>query len=243
MAQATMELRASGIERDGIVDAIGVLEGRNRIGAAFYDGPSWPKFRPWERMFLALQGGEQRARSQILKHLPAGNQLRVLEVGIGDGDNLPFLPASWEIHGVDFARTRLENSFRRFPSLNGRLAWAQAEELPYEDGSFDAAYCIGGFNFFGDHAQAIREMRRVTRPGGTIVVADEVTWLHRCGLGHLIGIPAIDAVWLRWLGLDREFIKMVFETRLNIKQFVAENWREAKCTRIWGGLGYCLVES
>ncbi len=35
--------------RDGILEAIGPLTGRNRIAAAFYDGPGWRRFQPWEQ--------------------------------------------------------------------------------------------------------------------------------------------------------------------------------------------------
>jgi SAM-dependent methyltransferase len=124
--------------------------------------------------------------------------------------------------------------------MAGRLAWAEGEHLPYEDYSFDASYTIGGFNYFGDHGAALREMRRVTRPGGVIVVADEAPWLHRCGIGHLIGRPRIDAAWLRLLGLDREFVDMVLAQRIDLAALFpeAEGWRRSK---IWRGLGYCAV--
>src|SRR5512135_1456004 len=56
---------------DGVVHAIGPLRGTNRIAAAFYDGPTWARFRPWERLFLWFQGpGQARARRQVLRHLP-----------------------------------------------------------------------------------------------------------------------------------------------------------------------------
>src|SRR4051812_36313799 len=58
-------------EVGGIVSAIGALTGRNRVAGAFYDGPGWARFRPWERLFLRLQGGEARARRQVLRHLDA----------------------------------------------------------------------------------------------------------------------------------------------------------------------------
>src|SRR5439155_1073545 len=43
-------------EVEGIVHAIGPLSGTNRIAAGFYDGPCWPRFRPWEQLFLWFQG-------------------------------------------------------------------------------------------------------------------------------------------------------------------------------------------
>jgi SAM-dependent methyltransferase len=227
--------------RGGIVDAMGRLSGRNAVAAAFYDGPGWRRFRPWEQAFLVLQGGQRRARLPILKHLPDLANARILEVGIGDGDNLPFLPPAWEVHGVDIARTRLEACLARFPAMTGRLAWAEGEALPYRDDSFDATLSVGGFNYYGDHAAALAEMRRVTRPGGAIVVADEATWLQRCGIGHILGLPRLDAAWFRLLGLDREFAAMVIEQRIDLDELVRTNLPGARRISIWRGLGYCIV--
>ena len=144
--------------RDDIIEAIGPLGGRNRIVAAFYDGPGWNRFRKWERLFLVLQGGARRARMSILRHLSGLNHsaARVLEVGIGDGENLRFLPPSWAVYGVDIARTQLVACRDRFPRTRGRLAWAEAERLPFPDATFDACYSIGGFTYYEDHAAALR---------------------------------------------------------------------------------------
>lgn len=233
----------AGPARDGIIDAIGPLSGRNRIVADFYDGPGWRRFRRWEQGFLVLQGGVRRARMQILRHAIEGRRSDAigLEVGIGDGENLPYLPSGWTVHGVDIARSRLEACIARHPSMAGRLAWAEAEELPFEDASFDACWTVGGFNYFRDHEAALREMRRVTRPGGPVVVADEVPGLHRAGLGHLIGVPAFDAWWLRGLGLDRAFVEMVLGFDLDLPELVGRVWPEAAQFRIWHGMGYCWV--
>ena len=228
-------------ESGGIVSAIGPLTGRNRVAHDFYDGPGWVRFRPWERLFLKVQGGEARARRQILRHLPALPAARVLEVGIGDGANLSLIAPDWVAYGVDLAMTPLRDSLARVPSMAGRLAHAEAEALPFEDATFDACWSIGGFNYVRDHSAALREIRRVTRPGGTMIVADEVPHLHRFGIGHLVGLKRIDAFWLRALGLDREFVEMVFESDLNVDRVFADHWPGASRYSIWGGLGYCFV--
>jgi SAM-dependent methyltransferase len=227
----------------GFLEAIGSLEGRNRTVAAFYDGPGWPRFRKWERLFLAMQGGARRARMSILRHVLAIERpaARVLEVGIGDGENLRLLPASWDVYGVDIARTQLLACTRRYLSMSGRLAWAEAEHLPFPDGTFDACYSIGGFTYYGDHASALEEMRRVTHAGGPVVVADETTGMHRAGIGHLIRLPAIDKVWLRQLGLDPGFIDMVLDFDVDLRAVTARVWPDSARLPIWGGLGYCLV--
>jgi SAM-dependent methyltransferase len=227
----------------GIMEAIGPLTGRNRIVADFYDGPGWVRFRPWEQAFLMVQGGVRRARMEILRHVigPECGQAVVLEVGIGSGENLAFLPPGWTVHGVDIARTQLAACLRRHPAMTGRLAWAEAENLPFADATFDACWSVGGFNYFSDHEHALREMRRVTRPSGPVVVADEVPGLHRAGLGHLLGIPSLDAWWLRKLGLDREFVKMVLAFDIDLKAPFARVWPQAPRHRIWHGMGYCVV--
>jgi SAM-dependent methyltransferase len=229
-------------ESNGIVAMLDELRGRNRIAGAFYDGPGWVRFRPWERLFLKLQGGESRARRQILRHLTAPPFARVLEVGIGDGANLALLPKDWAAFGVDIALTPLEDCLELDPRMVGRLARAEAEALPFADDTFDACWTLGGFNYFADHDAALREMKRVTRPGGALVVADELPNLHRLGIGHLIGVKAIDAFWLRALGLDREFVEMVLNHDFDPDLLVRDAWPNAVRHSIWGGLGYCYVE-
>lgn len=229
--------------RDGIVEALNPLTGRNRIVADFYNGPGWRRFYKWERLFLTIQGGHRRARRQYLRHLPQIESAQVLEVGIGDGDNLFYFPASWQVHGVDIARNRLTDCLERFPAQAGRLALAEAEALPYPDSTFDVCLCVGGFTFFQDHIAALREMLRVTRQGGTVIVADEVPWLCRMGIGHLLGLPRIDAWWYQGLGLDREFIDMVFQLHLDLDEVLATAMPDANRYRIWAGLGYCLVNN
>jgi len=230
--------------RDGILEAIGPRSGRNHIAQAFYDGPGWIKFRRWEQGFLMLQGGVRKARMEILRHLIGQERTpaRGLEVGIGSGENLAFLPADWTVYGVDIARSQLEAGIRRHPALTGRLAWAEAENLPFDDATFDASWSIGGFNYYSDHEAALRELRRVTKPGGPVVVADEVPGLHRAGLGHLIGLPSLDAWWLRKLGLDHEFVTMVLEFDVDLEELTRRVWPQAARHSIWHGLGYCLVD-
>lgn len=180
---------------------------------------------------------------QILRHVLAVDRpdVRALEVGIGDGDNLDFLPESWDVYGVDVARAQLVACQDRHPRMRGRLAWAEGESLPFDDETFDVCYAIGGFTYFNDHAAALGEMRRVTKQDGPVVVADETPGMHRAGIGHLVGAPAIDARWLRWLGLDREFVEMVLQYDVDPEAEGRNAWPSAVSHKIWSRLGYCLV--
>lgn len=227
----------------GILAAIGELAGTNRIAAAYYDGPDWPRFRFWEDVFLWFQGpGVTAARRQVLRYLPDRPTARVLEVGIGDGENLPRLPAGWEVYGVDVARNRLADCVARFPRTAGRLAWAEAERLPFEDESFDAVFTVGGINYFREPAAALREMRRVSRPGATLVAADERPDLYRFAPGHAIGLEGIDRWCLRRTGLAPEFLAMVYETPPTVESAARRAWPGHRRVPIWNRLGYCLVD-
>lgn len=235
-------LRAFPVEQ-GVLHAIGPLRGTNRIAAAFYESPSWPRFKFWEQVFLWFQGpGAAAARRQVLRHLPGFENARILEVGIGDGENVPLLPESWEVFGVDVARTRLEACRDRFPKTRGRLAWAEGEHLPFEDEAFDAVLTVGGINYFRDPRAALNEMRRVARPGAVLLAADESPELYRFGIGHLLGLEAVDRWWLSLTGLGREFVAMVFETEPAVEAAAREVWPGHRRVPIWNRMGYCLVD-
>jgi SAM-dependent methyltransferase len=242
--EARAECPACGVEypvEDGILRAIGQLTGSNRVAGAFYDGPAWPRFKFWEQLFLTASGpGSTASRLQVLRHLgkPSG---RVLEVGIGDGENVPLLSEHSAVFGVDLARSRLLACRARFPETAGRLAWAEAERLPFEDQSFDAVLTVGGINYFRDPLESLREMKRVAKPGAILLAADEHPELFRFGLGHLLGLEGFDRLWLRGMGLSGEFVAMVLETPPRVEAAARQAWPEYRRVSIWNRLGYCLV--
>ena len=63
------------------------------------------------------------------------------------------------------------------------------------------------------------------------------------GIGHLIGLPAIDGCWLRLLGLDRGFVDMVLDYDVDLRRrgAVTPGPRRRRFS-IWSRLGYCLVD-
>jgi SAM-dependent methyltransferase len=72
------------------------------------------------------------------------------------------------VTGVDLNPAMLAVASRLRPDLTWRQADAGA--LPFDDASFDVITCQAGVMFFPDVVAALREMARVTRPGGTVVV-------------------------------------------------------------------------
>jgi SAM-dependent methyltransferase len=227
--------------RDGFLIAQGELTGKNRIAAAFYNSERWRTFRPWEQLFLKTLGGLPGARRQILRHLSDLFRGNLLEVGIGDGENVALLPRSLHISGIDIAERPLAACQARYSDRGLFLALAEGERIPFADHSFDAVLSVGGFNFYSDPQRALKEMARVTRPGGRIVVADERPDLFEWGWGHLLGIPKLDDWLMRRFWLGPEFTDMVLATRLDVRAVAASALHRPEIHRIWRGLGYCIV--
>jgi len=229
--------------RDGLLIAQGELTGKNSIAAAFYNSERWPRFRPWEQLFLKTLGGLPGARMQILRHLRHLRDGKLLEVGIGDGENVALLPPTLQLAGIDIAEKPLAACRDRYSQRELFLALAEGERIPLADGMFDAVLSVGGFNFYSDPQTALKEMARVTRPGGRIVVADELPDLFKWGWGHLLGFPKVDDWLMRRFWLGPEFTDMVIHTQLDVHAVAHAALHRPEVHSIWRGLGYCIVGS
>jgi ubiquinone/menaquinone biosynthesis C-methylase UbiE len=99
----------------------------------------------------------------------------VLETSVGTGLNFKYLPHGAKLSGLDLSPemlTNCQNNLRRW-QMEADLYLGNAESLPFADSSFDVVFTCGGFNFFSDRAKAIREMIRVAKPGGHLMIEDE----------------------------------------------------------------------
>lgn len=100
----------------------------------------------------------------------------VLEVAVGTGLNLGFYPDGIDLTGIDWSRPMLDLAERRAEDL-GRtptLKQADAHQLPFDESSFDTVVCTFGLCAIPDHTQALREMTRVLRPGGKLILVDHI---------------------------------------------------------------------
>jgi len=103
---------------------------------------------------------------------------RVLDVGCGAGHTaLAFAPRVREVVGLDLteamlAEARALAARRRIPNL--RTEQGDAMALPHADASFDLVTCRQCAHHFERPLAALREMARVLRPGGRLVLVDSV---------------------------------------------------------------------
>lgn len=110
----------------------------------------------------------------------------VLDVACGTG-NAALLAAKRgaRVTGVDASARLLEVAAQRArtEALTGDWRVADVEELPFEDDRFDGVVSVFGVIFARDAVKAAEELRRVAKPGGTLVIS---AWLPRGPLGDLI---------------------------------------------------------
>jgi len=153
--------------------------------ARFYDRGQWIA----EALFL------RRLRRRLLSRVQCQARCQVLEVGIGTGINLPYYDPSCVIYGVDLSRSMLERAVARAHRLDRQLnvETMNAEALAFRDHTFHAVVSTLTLCTTPDPLQQVREMTRVCRPDGKLLLlehglgtAKPVNWaLHRLAPGHL----------------------------------------------------------
>jgi phosphatidylethanolamine/phosphatidyl-N-methylethanolamine N-methyltransferase len=112
-------------------------------------------------------------RLQAMQRMAISPGDRILEVGVGTGINLALYPRDCEVTGIDLSDSMLERAHDRVAEkgmANVRLLQMDASRLVFPDSSFDIVYAPYLVSVVPDPVQVAREMRRVCRPGGRIVI-------------------------------------------------------------------------
>jgi demethylmenaquinone methyltransferase / 2-methoxy-6-polyprenyl-1,4-benzoquinol methylase len=123
-------------------------------------------------MTIGLDGRWRRLTAEAAVH--RGD--RVLDAACGTGDLAvaDLKAGAARVTGLDFSEAMLERARRKAVHLNSVLEWVQGDmlALPFADATFDAATVGFGVRNVADLELALRELRRVLRPGGRLAILE-----------------------------------------------------------------------
>ena len=172
---------------------------KQRVRAFWQAHPCGTKFSDAEigtpEFFASLEAHRYRKEWHIpiAANFAATRGLKVLEIGCGMGtDGAQFAKAGADYTGVDLTEAAIELARKRFAlsHLNGEFRVSDAENLDFDDESFDLVYSHGVLHHTPDIAAAVSEIHRVLKPRGQAIVM----LYHRGSYNYRIGIRVLRRV-------------------------------------------------
>lgn len=175
------------------------------------------------------EGKADEYASAILDHIPSGSE--VLDIGCGSGAvAIPLSKAGCRVHGIDRSEAMIDMA-KLTSEENGtdiEFSVADAEALPFEDGSFDAVVMRNVLWNAFDPEKAIEEACRVLKPNGIMVITDG-SWQANISAWRSAD-PDSDRFpnhIRRDLGLGAEDVVDIFYDRLPLKNESRPAWDES----------------
>ncbi|MGO9934830.1 MAG: class I SAM-dependent methyltransferase [Steroidobacteraceae bacterium] len=153
----------------------------------------------------------------------------ILEVAPGPGFlSIELARRGLEVRGVDISKTFVDLAQHNAAAagVGVRFEVGNAAALPIQDASQDFVVCRAAFKNFSEPLEALREMRRVLRPGGTVLLIDmrrdaSVAEIRRY----------VDGLGVSWL--NRLFMMMTFRSMLIKRAYPIDDIRRMTAQAGW----------
>ena len=173
-------------------------------------------------------------REQAMRLLDIKRNDHVLEVGIGTGLNLPLYPTHCHITGIDLSKEMLEKAQDKIIELgliSVTLKVMDATVMDFGESEFDSAVATYTISAVPDPVGVLREMRRVVKPGGNIVLLNHFRSERRV-VGRLEDFVSPVCTRLGWksnLPFEPllEQVGLIPDTSTKVNLF--NGWRLIKC--------------
>lgn len=100
----------------------------------------------------------------------------VLEVGVGTGKNIPYYPEESKVTAIDISEKMLGRARKKTESADGKveLLRMDAQKMDFEDDLFETTVATFVFCSVPDPVQGLREINRVTKPGGQVLLLEHM---------------------------------------------------------------------
>lgn len=159
---------------------------------------------------------------------------RILEVGIGTGLNLPLYPTRCRLTGIDLSEKMLEKAQAKIEELGldqVTLKVMDAAAMDFGDGEFDRALATYVISAVPDPLGVLREMRRVVKPDGTIVILNHFRSASRFvgAIEDLISPLCTRLGWKSNLALEPLLKEVGLTPDLVTKVNLFNGWRLLRC--------------
>jgi ubiquinone/menaquinone biosynthesis C-methylase UbiE len=162
--------------------------------------------RPMEIMSL------KKWRIELMKELKGD----VLEVGVGTGKNLQYYPDGVNITAIDFSERMLEKAKEKAEKYNKniKLILMDAQEMKFTDNTFDIVVTTCVFCSVPDPIKGLKEMRRVCKPNGKIIMIEHVRSEKKV-LGLIMDILNPIVVNTYGANINRRTVENVYKAGFN----------------------------
>ena len=168
--------------------------------------------------------GTRKRRPRLLARASG----RVLEVGVGTARNLAHYPEGLELTGIDVSGAMMERARKRASEkgVEARLHPGDVTSLPYPNASFDTTVATCVFCSVADPVAGLRELGRVTKPGGRILLLEHVRPRNPL-LGRLADLATVLTRRLFGFRANRCTERNIAEAELEVLEVRRDGvWRE-----------------
>lgn len=173
----------------------------------------------YDMMEAPMEGMFSKWRKQMLKDISG----KTLEIGIGTGKNIPYYPENVDLTGIDFSEKMISKAKEKVTgSKNIQLLEMDAQQMQFDDNAFDTVVTSCVFCSVPDPVQGLKEIRRVCKNGGKILMLEHVR-SHKKVVGPLMDLFNFIPLYLIGANINRETLQNLLKAGFQPENIEGKN--------------------